>query len=187
MTSIHPEPKFDYNDYLLLPEDKRYELIDGELYMVPAPSPYHQAIAGRIEAKLRIFVAERGLGEVLGAPCDVYFSHYDVVQPDILYIRSKRVGIIKENCVEGPPDLVVEILSPSSRDRDLEMKRKLYSRHGVREYWIVDPDGKTVQVLTREKASLATAVTYSEEEEFHSPLLGDFRMKLAEIFKPIGS
>src|SRR2546428_5152107 len=102
MTPTKPELKFTYEDYLLLPEEKQYELIDGDLYMIPAPRPYHQVVCGRILVALSNFVNEKALGQLIPAPCDVYFSRYDVVQPDILFIKSERLGIIKDTNIQGP-------------------------------------------------------------------------------------
>ncbi len=183
MTPTKPELKFTYEDYLLLPEDKQYELIDGDLYMVPAPRPYHQIVSGRIELALGLFVGERGLGKIIHAPCDVYFSRYDVVQPDILFIQSERLGIIKETNIQGPPDLVIEIISPSNPRKDRELKRTLYARYGVREYWVVDPDGKSIDLFTRQEADLRLQHTVVADDWLTSPLLEGFRFSLPVAFK----
>lgn len=187
MSDVSPELKFTYEDYLHMPEDRRYELIDGDLLMTPAPSPYHQIVCARIQEAIRHFVDERRLGVVLFAPCDVYFSRHDVVQPDILYIAADRIAMIKQNYIQGPPDLVVEILSPSDPTRDLEIKRKLYARYGVREYWIVDPDAKTIEVLYREGSDWKSAQTFASGDRLASPLLQDFRLDLSGVFKPLAS
>jgi Uma2 family endonuclease len=184
MDSTKPELKFTYEDYLLLPEEKQYELIDGDLYMIPAPRPYHQIVSGEIEFALRQFVGERKLGKIIDAPCDVYFSRHDIVQPDILFISAERLGIIKENYIEGPPDLVIEIISPSNPRKDRELKRKVYSRYGVREYWVVDPDAKSIEVLTRQEGDLKIVQTFVAEDYLISPLLEGFRLSLPAIFKP---
>ena len=183
MNPVKPELKFTYQDYVLLPEDKRYELVDGDLCMVPAPRPYHQNVCGEIELALRQFVKERKLGQVLDAPCDVYFSQYDVVQPDILFFLSERLGIIKETYIQGAPDLVVEVLSPSDPGRDREVKRKLYSRYGVQEYWIVDPDARSIEVLTRQEGTLSTLQTFVASDSLTSPLLEGFQLHLPPVFK----
>lgn len=184
MSTTRPGLKFTYEDYLLLPEDKRYELIDGELHRVPAPRPYHQIVSMRIEHALYEFVEGGRLGRLIHAPCDVRFSRYDLVQPDIFFISAERLGIIKENYIQGPPDLVVEVLSPSDPDRDREVKRKLYALYGVREYWIVDPDAKTIEVLTREQGELITSCTFVADESLTSPLLKDFSLPLSPVFQP---
>jgi Uma2 family endonuclease len=177
MTSIRQDLKFTYEDYLLLPEDKRYELVDGDLYMMPSPRTYHQIVCAQIELKLRQFVEKKKLGIILHAPCDVYFSRYDVVQPDILFVAHDRRGTIKERYVQGPPDLVVEALSPSEPERDREIKRKLYARYGVLEYWIVDPDAKSIELLVRRLGA------FVGKEKLTSPVLKGFKLSLAAAFK----
>ncbi len=185
MNPVRPDIKFTYHDYLLLPEEKQYELINGELFMVPAPRPYHQVVSLRFKVALSQSVKEHHLGEVLDAPCDVYFSSNDVVQPDILFVSSERLGIIKENYIQGAPDLVIEILSPSSLEKDRELKRKLYSLHGVREYWIVDPDARSVDLLTRQEGELKLLQTYVVDDQLKSPLLQDFQLALKDVFLPL--
>ena len=132
--------KFTYEDYKHTPEDKRYELLDGELIMVPAPRIAHQRTSREIEIPLAIFVSENDLGEVFDAPTDV-------VQPDILFVSKERSYIITEDNICGAPDLVVEVLSPSTAQRDRTLKRTLYALHQVPEYWQADTDAKTVLVL----------------------------------------
>ena len=139
--------KFTYRDYLLLPEGDRRELIEGEFYVVPAPNVRHQAISRNLGLRLWELVRSHGLGQVFLAPTDVVLSPESVVQPDILFVSNERRGIITEANVSGAPDLVVEILSPSTAERDRELKLTLYARYGVREYWIVDPDDETVEVM----------------------------------------
>ncbi|MGH9341095.1 MAG: Uma2 family endonuclease [Acidobacteriota bacterium] len=184
MSDVSPELKFTYEDYALMPGDKRYELIDGDLLMTPAPRPYHQIVAKRIEAALDSFVEERGLGLILYAPCDIYLSRYDVVQPDILFIAKDRLGIVQEKYIRGAPDLVVEVLSPSDPERDRETKRKLYARYGVREYWIADPDVKSIEVMHREQTEWKAIQTFSRADRLVSPLLPDFQLDLSLVFKP---
>jgi Uma2 family endonuclease len=186
MKPSRSEIKFTYEDYLLLPGEKRYELIDGDLHMVPAPRTFHQLVSVEIMEALNRFVREQGLGRVFSAPCDVYFSRQDVVQPDILFIASNRLGVIKENYIQGAPDLVIEILSPSSEEMDRQLKRKLYALHGVREYWIVNPDAKSIEVLTRQEGDLRIVQTFVADEWLTSPLLEGFRMLLLEVFRPLG-
>jgi len=140
--------KFTYEDYLKLTtySDKRYEILEGELYMVPSPNTRHQRISRNLEFILYRFVEERGLGEILYAPYDVILSFTDVTQPDIIYVSKERAEVITEKNIEGAPDLVIEILSPSSQERDRDIKKKVYAKAGVREYWIVDPEEKAVEV-----------------------------------------
>ncbi|HWI65192.1 MAG TPA: Uma2 family endonuclease [Symbiobacteriaceae bacterium] len=177
-----PGPRFTYEDYLLLPEDKRYELIEGDFFMTPAPNIRHQAIVGYLFATLWGFVRAHGLGAVFPAPTDVVLSSENVVQPDVLFVSKEQSGIIMKGAIHGAPDLVVEILSPSTSSRDLVLKRKLYGRFGVQEYWIVDPDARTIEVLTPTASGLDTWRQLSAAETLTSPLLPGFSIPLAEVF-----
>lgn len=137
-----------YQDYLLLPEDgKQYEIIEGNLSMTPATLTRHQTIVGRIHYQLMAYLETHTIGDVFIAPCDVLLSDTDVVQPDLLVVLHSGRACITENNVQGPPDLVVEILSPSTATRDRELKRKRYEHFGVREYWLVDPADNTLEIL----------------------------------------
>ncbi len=175
--------RFNYHDYLQLPEDKRYEILDGELFMVPAPNIRHQRLSKRIASALMAQLETTGSGEVFWAPCDVVLSDENVLQPDLLFVRRERSGIIGEAHVSGPPDLVVEILSPGTRSKDVEIKRKLYAAFGVREYWIVDPDAETIEVLTWTDRGYAAAGVYGPSEYLLSPLLPGLKLPLADIFR----
>lgn len=152
--AVKEELKYTYHDYCLLPEDKRYEIIDGDAYMVPAPLTRHQRISGNLYTCVREFLKKNPQGEVYFAPMDVVLSEYDIVQPDVLFISNERKSILTEANVQGAPDWVVEILSPSSIERDRNLKLKLYSRHAVKEYWIVDPEQLSVEVYCRENETL---------------------------------
>jgi len=110
--------RFAYQDYLQLPEDRWYEIVDGDLYRVPAPGPYHQKVSRNLEFHLHQHVTANHLGEVLDAPCDVVLSDADVIQPDLLFIATSRLSIITDTNIQGAPDLVVEILSPATEQRD---------------------------------------------------------------------
>jgi len=186
MKGEQPDLRFTYTDYTHLPEGLSYELIDGDFYMVPAPRPFHQIVSSRIETALRRYVEEHDLGEVIPAPCDVKLSEHDVVQPDILFVAKKRLAMIEDHYIAGPPDLVVEVLSESDPSRDTEIKRKLYSRYGVREYWIVDLKG-SVQILIREEGQLAVNRTFHSGEVLSSQLLGDFSLTLSDVFRPLSA
>jgi len=174
--------RYTYNDYLLLPEDKRFEILDGELYMVAAPKTKHQRVSRRLEVALIQHIEERFLGEILHAPYDVILSEENVVQPDILFVRKERSDIIRETNLQGAPDLVIEILSPGSRDKDLELKRKTYARFGIQEYWIVDPDAETAEILLWSEAGYLTAMTYGKSDYLSSPLLPDLNLPLSKVF-----
>jgi Uma2 family endonuclease len=174
--------KFTYQDYLHLPEDRRYEIIEGELFMIPAPESYHQKVSRNLVFILWGFVKGEGLGEIYSAPTDVVLSNEDIVQPDIIFIEKGRLGIIKEKNVEGAPDLIVEILSPSLRYRDRVHKKKLYQRHGVREYWIVDPKKKQVELMILEEGIYRKVGQYGLEDTVESLVLKGLKVKLKEVF-----
>ncbi len=175
--------QFTYEDYLNLPEDRRYEIIDGELYMVPAPFTYHQKISRNLFNPICDYVEDHQLGEVLYAPVDILFSKTDVVQPDIIFIAHENMHILKKENVQGAPDLVVEVLSPSSVKRDYEIKMKLYSRFGVKEYWIADPDAKSVHVYVLQDRLLSLHETYKYEDTLRSSLLQEITIPLKSVFE----
>ena len=132
---IPPGPiKFTYEDYAALPDDgRRYEILDGELEVSPAPSTRHQGVSGNLFWVLHGHVRERGLGNVYCAPIDVILAPATVVQPDLVFVAAGREAIVTERAIEGPPDLVVEILSSWSVLRDRVAKAALYARYGVRQ------------------------------------------------------
>ena len=174
--------KFTYRDYLQLPDDKRYELVEGELLLVPSPSLCHQRILGKLWRAISSHVEENRLGEVFFAPCDVVFSEISVVQPDLLFVSKGRLGILTDASIQGPPDLVVEILSPSTGQGDLGIKRNLYAKYGVREYWIVDPHSKTIEVLSLIDAGFSTEAIVPQTGRLSSSLFPDLDLNLTEIF-----
>jgi Uma2 family endonuclease len=180
-----PYRKLTYRDYVRFPDDgRRHELIDGEHYVTPSPILRHQKISGRLEFALQSYVRERGMGHVFHAPLDVILSDSDVVDPDILYVSEERAAILQD-WVRGAPDLVVEILSPATRKTDESVKRHLYDRVGVREYWIVDPELELVKVHRREEnGSFPRVAEISREtrDELTSPLLPGFMLPLDELF-----
>lgn len=130
-----------YDDYAQLDDDRRYEVIGGQLLLMPAPRLRHQEVALELAVRLRGFVKEREVGKVYVSPIDVVLSETDVVQPDVVFVAADRLGVLRDTHVRGAPDLLVEVLSPSGGHRDRVLKQNLYARSGVREYWIVDPDG----------------------------------------------
>ena len=177
--------KFTYEDYLLFPEDgKRFELIDGERFMMPTPSIRHQRIIGRLNLFIWEHVALTKAGGLFIAPTDVVLSDMDVVQPDVLFIRAERTSIITEKNIQGPPDFVIEIISQTSRKTDKTIKRKLYERHGVREYWSVDPELETVEVCRTTDRGYVRAAELSLEagHAVETPLLPGLKVKLSELF-----
>ncbi len=148
------DPRYVYEDLLTMPDDgKRYELLEGDLLVSPSPKTRHQKVVGNVFALLR-GLQESGKGEVYVAPLDVVFDRHNVLEPDVLFVRTERLSVITDKNVGGPPDLVVEVLSESTREVDLGRKLRTYSRFGVPEYWVVDPDANTVQIFQRENGAL---------------------------------
>ena len=137
-----------WQDVQQLPDDgNRYEAIGTALYVTPAPTVRHQRVLMRLTLALHRLLVEPGHGEMFFAPTGVEFpASEEGVQPDLLFVSSERSGIIAEPWIQGAPDLVIEILSPTTAHRDRGVKRKLYDRQGVTEYWIVDPDAEAVEV-----------------------------------------
>ena len=183
VASTQPAVKFTYEDYLTTPEDERYELLDGDLMMVPAPNVKHQRVSAQLYVQLHRFIEDRGLGTVLYAPCDVVLSNADTVQPDILFVsRERENDLITPENVRGAPDLVIEILSPSTETKDRGLKRDLYGRHGVTEYWLVDPIAETVSIHRQRGGVLAATNTFSRERTLRSPLLAGLELHLDDVF-----
>jgi Uma2 family endonuclease len=180
--SVPESLRFTYEDYARLPDDRRYEVIDGELFLTPAPTPYHQLVKQRIEQFLLEHVESRGLGQVLDAPCDVVLSRFDVLQPDIFFVSSGRLAVIGEKYISDAPDLVVEVLSPGTRKRDRVFKSKRYARFGVREMWIADPDKKTIEVHVNAEKSFRREALYAGDDVLLSPLLPGLEVPLARVF-----
>ncbi len=181
-TSTIEKKKCTYEDYLKTPEDKRHELINGELLMTPSPVPKHQRVSRKIEFILEKFVSGNKLGEVFYAPCDVYLDDENVVQPDILFISKDRLYIIGEKNIQGAPDLVVEIISENSVYRDMVQKKRLYAKLGVKEYWIVIPEEEEIEVYTLEDNKYQLCRTYNKGNTLESPSLKGLKIELREIF-----
>ena len=174
--------RLTYQDYLNMDGDERYELIDGELIMVASPNEAHQIALGALGTRMYVFSEDRELGKVFFAPFDVLLSDTDVVQPDILFVSNERAHIRTPANIRGAPDLVVEILSPSSERRDWREKFELYSKHGVKEYWIVDPANRVVWLARLRGGALEIAGTYGIGDTVSSTVLAGFSVKVDDIF-----
>lgn len=186
MTVRTPSVKFTYEDYLLFPNDgRRHELIDGEHYMTPAPSTRHQRISMRLSAALSNHLRTPHLGQVYAAPCDVVLSDLDVVQPDLLFVSHAKASRVTAQNVQGPPDLIVEILSEATRKTDEVIKRKLYERFGVPEYWILDPELETAKVyrLTEHGYTRVAELSRESADTLTTPLLPGLTIPLVELFE----
>jgi len=175
--------RYTYKDYLLIDDDKRYEILRGGLIMVPAPFTIHQRLLRNIEDILWNFVKEKKLGEVLVAPTDVVLSEDIVVQPDILFISKEGLDIIKEAAIMGSPDLIVEIISPSSASYDTVEKRDIYEEYGVKEYWLVFPQEKAIEVLALEDGVYRELCKGRKTGVVRSKIIAGLEVDLKEVFE----
>ena len=179
---LNVKTRLTYADYLKTSDDERYELLNGELVMSPSPKEIHQYILGNLYLKLGASVRERSLGKVYFSPFDVVLSDTNVVQPDLLFVSNARAAIITADNVQGAPDLVVEVLSPATAERDGTLKLDLYAQYGVKEYWIVDPDAGTMTVLLRGESGFDVSGVYGKGQTMRSPMLEGFSVALEEVF-----
>ncbi len=177
---------YTFADYEQLPEGAPYQLIQGELVMTPSATPYHQIILQRLLVHLTAFVRQLQCGEVIVSPIDVYFNEREVYQPDIIFIHKERLNIIGKKKIEGPPDLVMEILSPSTGYYDLTHKKSVYESSGVQEYWVIDPEEKFVEVFALHDGRFRESGRWKGDGTAASTLLPGFQTGLATLFKPIG-
>ena len=173
---------YTYADYLEMPDDERYELIEGELIMAAAPSIAHQRVARNFGTVLWPFVRDNNLGEVFYAPTDVYFSDTNVFQPDVLFVSAAQAHIIADANIQGAPDLVIEIASPNTEDDDRIRKQQIYERSGVLEYWRVHPIYQTVEPLRLENGRFVSIGVYGPTDTLTTPLLPGLVIDLNEIF-----
>lgn len=186
MSTESAAPPLTYEDYCLIPEDgKRHEIIDGEEYVSPAPTTPHQRIVQRLHLSLAPHVNKQSAGEIFIAPCDVLLSETDIVQPDVLFVSAEQDDIVKERGIEGTPALIAEVVSEGHRRHDEVRKRRLYARHGVPEYWVVDPALETVKVYREGEGGYdrVAELTTEEDDTLTTPLLSDWGLALADLFR----
>lgn len=175
--------KLTYQDYVNMPDDgHRYELIDGELIMVAAPLTIHQKVIMNIISKILPFVEKKKYGELFTSPIDVVLSEHTTLQPDIIFIAKEHSSIITEKNIQGAPDLVIEILSPSSFYYDWFDKKELYEQHGVKEYWIVDPLRRWADVYILEGKKYKRIQHEEQTGILTSAVLNGFKIDLQEMF-----
>jgi Uma2 family endonuclease len=173
-------PRKTVEDYFALPDDVRAELIDGELYVTPARFADHQRVVVNLTRILSTFVLERDLGEVFVAPIDVILPTGDAVQPDVLFVSRERSRIV-ERWIEGVPDLLVEIVSPGHAERDRSVKRRLYERNSVPEYWIVDLEERSIEVLRHDGVAFRPAGFLVGSGLLRSPALPGLALPLDDV------
>ena len=177
------EKQATYADYLNTPEGAAYQLIGGELVMTPAPNPRHQTVAKRLFRRLDSFVVSQELGEVYFSPIGVRLSEAETYQPDMVFVPREELHRIGEQSIDGPPALVVEILSPTNAYYDLVHKKDVYESSGVKEYWIVDPTEKTIEVLQNSPQGFIRFAKARQAGSVGSHVLQGFTVSLEEIFE----
>lgn len=179
--------KLTYDDFVQFPDDGlRHELIDGEHYVTPSPNTKHQSVSINLTVVIGSWLERNPIGRLFHAPFDVVFSKYDVVEPDLLYLSNARAAdALTPLHVRGVPELVIEIGSPGTRKKDETVKRRLYERTGVSEYWVVDPEIDTIRVYGREADGFARVVELSAEagDVLTTPLLPGLEIPLSRVFR----
>jgi Uma2 family endonuclease len=179
-------PSVSYADLQGAPEDgRRYELYDGEVFVVPAPIPLHQLIAHRFANLLQAYQGARG-GLVFLSPIDIVFSDLDVLQPDVVFFRGGREKLIDLRApIRAVPDLVAEVLSPSTATTDRGRKMQMFARYGVLEYWLVDPESGIVEICWLVGGNYALAQTASGSDSACSTIFPEFSFSVSALFGPI--
>lgn len=182
LRKIQPYP-MTYAEYCLLPDDgTRYQVLEGELVVSPAPQLLHQDTVLQLALILSGYVKARDLGKIYVAPVDVVLGPTTVVQPDVLFVRGEHMEIVTDQNIQGPPDLCVEVLSPGTESTDRERKKALYARFDVREYWIIDPIRRTVTIYTLEDGKFAFQGERSGDDLITSSVITGFQVRTDAIF-----
>ncbi len=177
------QARLTYPELRVMPDDgKRYELIDGEVFVAPAPSEKHQRVLGRLYLSMGNHVERQKLGRVYFAPFDVVFTEKTALEPDLIFVSAARVGIIGPEYIIGAPDLVVEILSPHRPAFDRVTKFKQYAQYGVGEYWMIDPVADTVEMYSLRGKTYELKDTYGGDETLKSPLLPGWELPVRDLF-----
>jgi Uma2 family endonuclease len=187
LTDACPEP-FTYAQLVRLREKlddhNRYEIVDGDLQVTPAPAPEHQWVSGHFYRLLSTHVWDQGIGMVFSAPLDVMFTDYNVVEPDIVYITAEQIERIGRRGIEDAPTLVLEVLSPSTTARDRGIKHDLYQRQGVPHYWLAHPTRRTLEVRELRQDHYELMTTLTGNAEFRPALFPGLVIALGEIWPP---
>lgn len=178
-----PQGQWTYDDYARLPDNgMRYEVIQGDLYMSPAPTPKHQRIIAALYGYLWQHLRKHPLGEAFFAPIDLVLPDLaNPVQPDLLFIEKEGLDCVKEKFIEGVPDLIVEVLSPGNVAQDRRIKFQLYAAAGVREYWVIDPEQCMVEINVLRGEAYASAGRFTGAQALRSEVLTGFSVRVEEI------
>ena len=173
---------FTAEDYMALPEGAPFELINGKLVYMASPLNTHQQVSMNLSIYIGTFVKQSKIGVVRAAPFDVHFDERNIYQPDLMFISNERKDIL-QNWVKGAPDFIVEIISRSTKSRDEGEKMKTYGEHGVREYWLINPDKHTVEVFRNENGEMVSKQKFENEGTIQSLAIEGFSIQLTEIFE----
>jgi Uma2 family endonuclease len=177
-------PPLTVENYKLLPETgPRYQLIQGDLYMAPAPNRFHQEISRNLQFELHSYLKRNPIGKLFNAPFDVFLDEINVFQPDIIIVLSERLGILTEEGAEGAPELIVEILSPKTRRLDLINKKQEYARAGVKELWIIDPEPRILIVHQFPPDGFENIRQVGEEDTLSTDIPPGFSLAVRTIFE----
>jgi Uma2 family endonuclease len=173
--------RWTYEEYYRLDADQRHEIIDGNLLMAPSPDMWHQDWSLNLSVLIATHVKRHKLGKVFAAPFDVVLDSENTVQPDLIFVATANLGIIKPRAIFGSPDLLIELISPSSVRRDRYDKKDLYARFGVKEYWIGDPANKSLEILTLKEGRYELHCAAEEKGKLTSLALSGLEFDLTEI------
>ena len=177
----NPDKVWTYDDYLALNDDTVFEIINGKAFISPAPELFHQRWAGKLYLAVQRHVEARKLGEVFFAPVDVVLDDMNVVQPDLVFVSTANASLLERRGIMGAPDLVVEIISPTSLRRDRYDKRELYARFGVKEFWLADVANRSIEVLSLQKNTYQLLCSAADEGKIRSEILPGFELDLASL------
>ena len=182
--AIQKNKRWTYDDYINLPDDHNiYEIIEGNLYMTPAPTPKHQNVSLNLAFLIKSYLKEHLIGKIYEAPIDVLLGQQTVVRPDILFISKKYLSIVAEKNIQGPPDLVVEIISPGTIQKDRILKVKTYAKFGVKYLWLIDPDNQTLEAFELAKETCRLIESLAGEEVFNPSLFPGLSIPLKELWE----
>jgi Uma2 family endonuclease len=183
MLNVTRRPLTMYDYRQVPPGGPRYQLIEGEMHMTPAPNRFHQHIVGRIHLMIAHYLETHPIGWVYVSPFDVVLTDVNVYQPDVLFVADKHRAVLTDAGAEGAPDLVVEILSPATARHDTGVKREVYARTGVAELWIIDPDTRRFLVYRLQEDRETPIATYDDQAIFATPLLPGLNVDTAWVFQ----
>jgi Uma2 family endonuclease len=184
MQQIVEIPKLTYQDYCALPDDgKRYEIIDGDLFVTPSPVTKHQRAARNLLFLIEGYLRNKPLGELLAAPFDVILDDHTIVAPDLVYVRSENRQVLTDKNIQGAPDLVIEILSPSTARMDRVLKLRKFAERGVAHYWIVDPAAETLEAMELAEGTYRMVFASDVKGVFEPSLFPGLRIPIREIFR----